>query len=338
MIAPAVPLEDKVRFLLQPASYPQPTGTVEAVETHMSWVFLAEHFAYKLKKPAKTSFLDYSTVALRKHFCEEEIRLNRRLAPRIYLTTLPLTYERGTLTLNGTGTAVDWLVEMRRVERARMLDVAIAGGTLTPDWIERLAQRLIAFYRSAERIQMAPRRYRERITQAISEDAAALRNTDGILALDRVAFVCEAQLTFVRRTDLLDVRAQEGHIVEAHGDLRPEHVVLEDEPQILDCLEFNAEFRQLDPIDELAFFNVECDMLDASAIGRCVLERYAEGTGDQPPRPLVNFYRSRRAMLRSKLAFWHLLERGVSDPERWRRTAQRYLELAATYADEVSPA
>ena len=125
MIEPVSSLDAKVHFLLQPESYPEPTLKVEAVETHMSCVFLTDQFAYKLKKPVKTSFLDYSTVELRRHFCEEEIRLNKRLAPTVYLSTVAITRRDGEMVVGGDGPAIDWLVKMRRLPRDRMLDQAI---------------------------------------------------------------------------------------------------------------------------------------------------------------------------------------------------------------------
>jgi len=336
VIEPVSSLEAKVHFLLQPASYPEPTLGVEAVETHMSWVFLTDRFAYKLKKPAKTSFLDFSTVELRRHFCEEEVRLNRRLAPAVYVNTVAITRPDGEFTLGGDGPAVDWLVKMHRLPRDRMLDQAIRNRSYTHDDIERLAVRLSTFYRNAPAVPLNAFDYRQRLELAVAANLDELRKAGSVLALEQVAFVHSAQLAFIHRNSpLLDRRVGEGRIIEAHGDLRPEHVGLDGDPQVIDCLEFNAEFRTLDPVDELAFFAIECETLDAPEIGMLVFARYRTQTGDDPAPQLVDFHKSYRAALRSKLSIWHLGEPRVRDPARWPAQARRYLDLARTYADRL---
>jgi aminoglycoside phosphotransferase family enzyme len=140
------------------------------------------------------------------------------------------------------------------------------------------------------------------------------------------------------RLELLDPRVEGGRIIEAHGDLRPEHVFLDANPQIIDCLEFNVDFRTLDPVDELAFFAIECEALDAPNIGAIVFARYLTETADDPSPQLVAFYKCYRAALRSKLSIWHLWEPHVRDPARWPRQARRYLDLAGTYAERLSSA
>jgi aminoglycoside phosphotransferase family enzyme len=336
VIEPLSSLEATVAFLLQAKSYPEPTQNVEAVETHMSWVFLTGRFAYKLKKPAKTSFLDFSTAEVRKHFCEEEVRLNRRLAPRVYLGTVAITRENGAMALGGHGTVIDWLVKMHRLSRDRMLDRAIGNHSFTDDDIDRLAARLAAFYRSAPSVLLRPSDYRRRIEADISADFDALRNAGNLFKRDDVDRIHSAQLAYLLDgSQLLEQRAEERRIVEAHGDLRPEHVFLGADPQVIDCLEFNVEFRTLDPLDELAFFAMECEMLRAPAIGTTVFDRYYKEAGDRPSPHLIDFYKCYRAVLRAKLSIWHLREPKVRDPERWPKQARRYLDLAGTYADRL---
>jgi len=330
-------LDAKIRFLTQPASYPDPTRNVEVVETHMSWVFLADWFVYKLKKPVRLSFLDFSTLALRKHFCEEEVRLNRRLAPQVYLGTMPITKEAGgALSLGGDGPAVDWMVKMSRLPSDRMLDHAIRKGSVSDQDVERLAIKLATFYRAAPPIGITIAEYRRRFEGDILANLTALRAAEGLLSQEEVERVHEAQLAVLRSTPSpLDARAAEGRIIEAHGDLRPEHICLEAEPQIIDCLEFNLDFRCLDPADELCFLAIECEMLGAPAIGAKVLEHYRSITGDFPSPRLLDFYKCHRACLRSKLAFWHLQEANIRQPERWPKQTRAYFKLAGSYADRI---
>lgn len=334
MIEPVSSLDTKVDFLLRPENYPEPTQAVEAIETHMSWVFLTERFAYKLKKPAKTSFLDFSTVELRKHFCEEEVRLNRRLAPRVYIGTVAIVREDERMSIGGRGAAIDWLVKMHRLPRERMLDETIRQHAFTNDAIDRFAKRLVEFYRTAPPIPLNAVDYRRRLERDALGDLDELAAWPD-LSRDRVGQIRGLLLVFLHgHARLLERRAV--RIIEAHGDLRPEHVFLDAEPQIIDCLEFNREFRTLDPLDELAFFAIECEMLGAPAVGESVFARYREVIGDDPPPRVFDFYRSYRAALRAKLSIWHLREARVRDPARWLRQAQRYIELAGTYAERLS--
>ena len=333
-----IDLDAKVSFLQQPGSYPQPTERVDAIETHMSWVFLTDAFVYKLKKPVRTSFLDFSTLALRKHFCEEELRLNRRLAPHVYLQTVALVWAPAGLSLDGAGHVVDWLVKMVRLPSDRMLDHAIRSATVDSSNLDRLAARLTGFYRTASSIRMSAEDYLKRFRCDVLENRAALSDATGVLPLSEVRRIHDAQIAFLLKAGSpLAARALEGKIVEAHGDLRPEHVFLGPDPQIIDCLEFNRAFRCLDPLDELCFLAVECEALGAPAVGARILQDYCRVTGDDPPGSLLDFYKCYRACLRAKLSFLHLREPKVREPERWPKQARDYLQLAGRHADQLLP-
>ena len=323
-------LRTKVHFLRQTAVYPEPTQHVDTIETHMSWVFLTDRFAYKLKKPVRLPFLDFSTVERRRHFCFEEIRLNQRLAPRIYIGVVPLIAERdGALSLGGTGGAVDWLVKMHRVSIDCMLDHAIRHDRLRDQDLHALADCLIDFYRAAPAIDLTPREYRQRFESAVGENWEVLRQARDILPESRVADIHRRQLAFIDASPwLLEERAAARRIVEAHGDLRPEHVMLGADPQIIDCLEFHTPFRVLDPLDELTFLGMECELLGAVQIGSLVLGRYCRALEDDPAPQLLDFYGCYRASVKLKLAYWHLVDPSVRDTARWPPIARRYLEFA----------
>lgn len=330
--APAVGLADKVAFLRRPESYPSAPRAVEPVETHMSWVFLTDDRAYKLKKPACYDFLDFSTVELRRLNCRREVRLNRRLAPEVYLGVVALTADRaGRLALGGPRagrTVVDWLVEMRRLPAARMLDRRIAGGTVGAEEIDRLGRLLARFYRDQPPVRMTAAAYRRRFRAEIEESRRQLEIPADTVPREQVVAVAEGLLGFFdRHGRLLDERVAARRIVEAHGDLRPEHVCLGDPPVIIDCLEFERAFRLLDPADELAYLALECERLGAPGIGDRLFARYAEVTGDRPDPALLTFYTAFRAYLRGKIAYLHIREPG--DPAPWIAKTCRYLELAA---------
>lgn len=322
--------EAKVDFLRRPDSYPDKPHRVEVVETHMSWVFLTDCFAYKLKKPVRYEFLDFSTVDARHHDCAEEVRLNRRLAHDVYIDIVPLTVDAAGGMHLGGGTAIDWLVKMRRLPQQRMLDHAIRNHAVQEADITQLALVLAHFYKDSAAIEIAPAEYRGRFETDIHANLRELTTPAYGLPLNVAPSICAAQLEFLKRgSDLFDQRVGAGKIIEAHGDLRPEHVCLADKPIIIDCLEFKREFRILDPADELSFLTMECERLGAPEfLDRIVFATYREITGDIVPERLLHFHKSYRASLRAKLAIWHLREPQVREVQKWFTLAKEYLDLA----------
>jgi aminoglycoside phosphotransferase family enzyme len=324
-----IPLAAKVAFLKRAASFPEGAERVEAIETHMSWVFLTERHAYKLKKPVRTDFLDYDSIVARGRYCEAEVGLNRRLAGEVYVGTVRLVADpAGALRLGGEGRLVDWLVKMRRLPAEARLDVAIAKGGVDEDRLRQALEGITAFYLEAPPVATPPGEYRRRIEQEIGADREALGLPTHRVPLATTKQVIEAQRLFLRdQGELLERRA--AHLLEGHGDLRPEHIYLLDEPVIVDRLEFNRDLRTVDPVGELAFLAMECERLGAPSLGAMALDVYARRTGDRPPAPLVGFYRSRSACVRARLAIWHLDEPKATVGSPWLDRAARYLELAA---------
>lgn len=328
---------DKVAFLRDPNAYPGNPAAVTAIETHMSWVFLVDDLVYKLKKPVRHEFLDFSTLAARRRNCVREVRLNRRLAPDVYLGVVPLTVQPGhRLRLGGNGVVVDWLVEMRRLPAERMLDAAIRGGGVTRDDIRRLGQLLTDFYRNAAPVEMSEAAYHRRYAAGIRENHAELVKPQYGLPADRIDRLTQAQRRFIEHDgEILTARARRRKIVEAHGDLRPEHICLISEPRIIDCLEFKRAFRLLDPVDELSYLAMECERLRAPWIGDRLLRRYRTDTGDAPAVKLVFFYKTFRACVRARIAIWHIADHDVRETGKWRSRALDYLDLAESYVTRL---
>ncbi len=332
---PSVGLATKVAFLCRPDAYPERPARVDAIETHMSWVFLTDSRAYKLKKPVRYEFLDFSTIEARWADCMAEVRLNRRLARDVYLGVVPVRLGPEGLRLDGDGVAVDWLVEMRRLLDERMVDHALRSGRATVEDIGRVASRLSRFYVAAPAVQIHPDAYRRRLERDLRDDRIALCLPEFGLDPELASGPSEVLIdVLAHHADLLEARAP--HLVEGHGDLRPEHVWLGDgEPVIIDCLEFRIEFRIIDPVDELAFLGLECERLGAPWVGSELLRGYREVVGDDPPDRLVDFYTARRAVLRAKLAVWHLRDRHVRSTAAWPDVARAYLELAAERCERL---
>jgi len=329
-----VDLQAKVAFLRDPRSYAARPDAVEPIETHMAWVFLAGADAYKLKKPVRYPFLDFSTVDARRVDCEAEVRFNQGLAPGVYRGVLPLTVdEAGHLYLGGSGTAVDWLVHMRRLPLERMLDRLIEAGRVDRADLDRLGNVLAAFYRSAARVHFEPGEYARRLEREVGETRDALADTRYGLSTAWIDAIGAALHRYLHEHGpVLEGRASAGRVVEGHGDLRPEHVCLENPPVVIDCIEFNRDFRLLDPLDELAYLALECERLGAPEVGRSVCERYQAVTGDRVPTGLIDFYMGFRAQLRAKIAAWHVHDPTMRTPGKWLGRAREYLRLAACHA------
>ena len=332
-------LAEKVAFLRRPDSYPERPKSVEAVETHMSWVFLTDHHAYKLKKPVRYDFLDFSSIEARHLDCQEELRLNRRLAPDVYLGTLPIrAHHGGELSFEGTGAIVDWLVKMRRLPRKLMLDQAIREGRVRDNDIEGITRVLSEFYQASVRLELTPKEYRDRYLRDIQANLGVLSKPSFGLCTSMIDRVRKAQLRVLeQQPEIVDERVRQGRIVEAHGDLRPEHICLGPNPVIIDCLEFNRDFRILDPVDELCFLAMECELLGAAFVGQRTFETYRRLTGDDPTKTLIAFYKCYRACLRAKLAVCHLADPETCDPERWTAVTHNYLAVADGYAAKLRP-
>jgi uncharacterized protein len=329
-----VSMQDKLEFLRDPASYPDPTRSVEVRQTHMSCVFLTDRFVYKMKKPVKLAYLDFSTLESRRHFCLESLRLNRRLAAAVYLDVVPLTRERrGRLELAGHGEPVEWLERMLRLPDARMLDQVLLSGRDGARQAAPAARLMAAFYRRCPRLTLDPAAHVDATARAVDDNCRALTDPRYRLDTARVRMLqAVLQRTLTDRRDRFLRRVADGHLVEGHGDLRPEHVCLTDPPVVIDCLEFSRALRIVDPVDELAYLALECDRLGAD-LDRVLFDAYQEATGDVPPPGLTGFFKVHRAMLRAKLAVWHPADPG--DPDRWLRRAEAYLHLAATHAERL---
>jgi aminoglycoside phosphotransferase family enzyme len=331
-----------VAFLRRPSSYPDAPNAVVAIETHMSWVFLADDFAYKLKKPIRYDSLDLSEPDLRRRNCQQEVLLNRRLAPDVYLGVSAITCAPGgTLAFDGQGEQIDWVIRMRRLPADRMLDAIITSGRATGEErdIRTVAVYLARFLSAARPVPMSGSDYRARLEQGVREDAQALSAPRYRLSRGRLEALARAQLALLERRPLLfDERVQAGRIIEGHGDLRPEHICVRSDPAIIDCLEFSKDLRVLDAADELAFLALECERLGDPRVGRWFLDVYRDVSGDEPPPPLLHFYRVYRALRRAKIAAWHLDDPTVRDPERFAAKARHYLDLVEPVAlDGIGP-
>jgi aminoglycoside phosphotransferase family enzyme len=331
-------IDRKVAFLGSPAAYPEEVSRVERIETHFSWVFLTDRHVYKLKKPLLGDGFDFSSPAARRRNAEAEVRLNRRLARDVYIGVVPLTLGvECDLAIGGPGVAIDWLVKMVRLPAGRMLDRRLARG----DWhradMSALADRLARFFATARRVKIPLPVFLARFHAECRDSRRALQSSGGSELQHAVQYVVRRIEAFLYgREYLLRQRLDEGRLVEGHGDLRPEHICLGATPTIIDCLEFRADLRFLDPVDELAFLTMECERVGARSVGQVLFHRYCLRAHDSPPSELTAFYKVIGALIRARIAILHLQESPVRDLGKWPKRAAEYLAIATRAAQQLA--
>jgi aminoglycoside phosphotransferase family enzyme len=332
-MARRIALADKVAALRDPRCYPEATRTVLAIETHMSWVFLTDEHAYKLKKPVHLDHQDFRSLRRRRFYCQEEVRLNRRLAESVYLGVVPLVVcADAVLRLGGAGRAVDWVVRMRRLRAECMLDSLLLQRKVTQAQMRAVGSRLALFHRALPPAPLDGPGYRALLSRHISDCERELCDPAWALPQARIAALLAQQRAVLAACgDAIDGRVAAGLVVEGHGDLRPEHVYLGEPPAIIDCLEFSRELRFLDGLDEVGFLALECERARAAPMAAALLEAYRESSGDPMPQALLHFHQSCRACARARLAIRHLREPRYRASPAWRRRALRYLALAARH-------
>lgn len=292
--------------LCDPAAWPHPVASVRHIETHISHVLLAGETAYKIKKPVDLGFLDFSTLEARRHFCEEELRLNRRLAPGLYLDVVAITGSAHAPRVGAAGAAIEYAVRMRAFAQDALLDAMCAAGTLAPAHIDEIAARVAAFHADAPRAGAAsPYGLPEAIRRPMLENFAQI----GVLPAgegerERLGRLESWSLAgHARLAPLMRRRHDEGFVRECHGDLHLGNIALFDgRVQIFDCIEFNAELRWIDIASEIAFLFMDLTARARTDYAARFLDRVLEIGGDHAGLALLRHYAVYRAMVRAKVA------------------------------------
>ena len=299
------------------------------LETHISWVLLSADTAWKIKKPVRLPFVDYSTLEFRRHFCEEELRLNRRLAPSLYLGVSRITGTPSSPVLDGPGKAQEYAVRMQRFADGALFSEQLAAGTLQDEDVDRLAW-LVAGFQQVAPVSDATSRFalpEQRLQQAL----AALACTAAIAIEPEQALLREwLETSAAHLAPLWSTRRQSGAVREGHGDLHLDNVVkLVDGVQAFDCIEFDPALRWIDVLDEIAF-----SVMDFSARGRNdlafrLLNLWLDTTGDHAALPGLRFAVVYRALVRAQVE--HLRSPSA------RGAARRYLDTALTWTQAAQP-
>jgi aminoglycoside phosphotransferase family enzyme/predicted kinase len=316
----------------QTAAYPASVARIELHETHISWVFVAGEFAYKLKKPVDLGFVDFTTLERRRRFCEEELRLNRRLAPDLYLDVLPVTGSAESPRIGGEGTAIEYCVRMRRFEQERLLSRLIVEGKLLPRHIDALARQVAEFH---AQIPVAEPSSRFGMPEAAAEPMRAnfshLDRVDNQTRelVERLSAWTEAELA-ARENDLI-VRKRNGFVRECHGDMHLGNMILaEDSVTVFDCIEFNPDLRWIDVASEIAFCTMDLEDRGRPDLARRFLNGYLEWSGDYAGLTVFRLYFVYRALVRAKVAQLRRSQASLSEEEDQQLLSEltNYLQLA----------
>lgn len=328
-----------ITALRRPTAYPHAVGYVRVAETHISWVLLTGDYAYKIKKPVDYGFLDFSGLAQRRHYCKEELRLNRRYAPQLYLDVVPIAGNCEAPAVGGDAEPIEYAVKMRQFPEEARLDRVLARGELRREHIAFLAEDLAMFHRAAAvATEDMPYGAAGQVWQPMAENFTQIRpllQEDETLALldrmqrwseERYATLCEA----------LAQRKRDGRIRECHGDAHLANIVLlDDRPVLFDCIEFNPDLRWIDVISEIAFLTMDLHDRGRDDLAHRALNDYMQASGDYAGLTLLRFYQVYRALVRAKVTCLRGAQDGIDEParEELKQRTAAYLRLALRFTD-----
>jgi aminoglycoside phosphotransferase family enzyme/predicted kinase len=328
--------------LQDPRVYPERPPKVELVQTHISAIFLTGRHAYKIKKPVDFGFLDFTTLEKRKFYCRQEVELNRRLSPEIYLGVVEIRIHQDRISLGeGPGEIIEYAVLMKQLPPDCTMDRWLARGALTPSLIEKIAAKIVHFHVQAAtnpgiavfgEIQTVRRNVEENFTQTEKYVGRAL-------SPDAYREIREGNHSFMEHhLPLFRKRVAEGKIRDCHGDLHLQHICLAEEILIFDCIEFNQRFRYSDVAADIAFLLMDLDYHGEPLFSADLAFHYLRISRDWPIFLLLNFYKSYRAYVRGKVTCFRLDDPVISQAEKASalQEAGRYFSLSRHYAQKLN--
>ena len=332
-----------IQAMLKPEFYDHPVDTCQLIETHISWVILTGNFAYKIKKPINLGFVDFSTLEKRKFYCEEELRLNRRLAPNIYLDVIPISGSAENPVLTGKEKTFEYAVKMQQFSQNMQLDHVLARNELREDMVNSFANLIAQFHQDIEIANIASDFGKpEQVYQPAKENFIQIR--EHISDKSKIDLVSKIERwsedTFNEIKNLFVQRRKKGFIRECHGDLHLRNLAWhENKPLAFDCLEFNENFRWIDVVSEIAFLIMDLDVHNQPELAQHFLNKYLELTGDYEGCSVLRFYLVYRVMVRAKVDAIRAAQAGISQQEADEANAEivNYLQLALTYTQKIKP-
>jgi aminoglycoside phosphotransferase family enzyme/predicted kinase len=332
-----------ISALLKPESYPHPATPCELIETHISWVILAGEFVYKIKKPLDLGFLDFSTLEKRRFFCQEELRLNSRLAPSLYLEVVAIGGEPHCPELGAQSAIFEYAVKMRRFPQEAQLDRMLERGELLPSHIDAFAALAADFHATiavaGEEVEFGEP---QQVWQPVEENFRQIREhfPDSPRQSQLASLERWSQEQFSRLKPQLLARKRNGYIRECHGDMHLRNLAwIEGQAVAFDCIEFNPVLRWIDVISEVAFLVMDLQERDRPRLAQRFLNAYLEISGDYQGLALLPFYLVYRALVRAKVAAIRCAQPQLGKTEREQATEEfvAYLVLAERYTRSQTP-
>ncbi len=328
------------RALENPEIYPDHPHEIHLVETYISLVSLTGRHAYKIKKPVNFGFLDFSTLERRRFFCEEELRLNRRLAPAVYLGVLRLTERDGKISFEGLGEVIDYVVKMEQIPEESLMNRLLDNNKATPEMMEAISEKLVQFYASAKTSPYIESFARpERVKQDTDENFEQTKGYIGrTISREIYGFIRDRTNQFLKEKERVFYGRIGSHrIRDCHGDLRLEHIFWGKEIAIIDCIEFSERFRYTDVAADIAFLAMDVDFHGKPEMNEPFLKYYLQASGDESLPEVLDFYKCYRAYVRGKVDSFQLDDPDISKErkeEAFRRT-QDYFNLSYQYAQRL---
>jgi len=326
--------------LLQPEIYPDHPQAVRFIETHISLLFLTGNYVYKVKKPVDFGFLDFTTLGKRKFFCEQEVKLNRRLSPTIYLGVVTLTKEDDWMIWDGTGELVEYAVKMRQIPEEFLMDKLLEKKQVTPKMIEAVSEKLVKFYFAAETNDLIKSFAKpERVKQDTDENFEQTKKYIGLtISKEMYEEVKNRTDEFLRTKEgVFYQRIGADRIRDCHGDLRLEHIFWGDEISIFDCIEFNERFRYTDVAADIAFLAMDLDYHGRKDLSEHLIRAFVGESGDHELMEVLDFYKCYRAYVRGKVESFRLDDPNIPEAEKKEalKRARNYFNLAHHYSQGI---
>jgi aminoglycoside phosphotransferase family enzyme len=325
------------KALLNPEIYPDRPAVIKFMETHISLLFLTGHHVYKVKKPVDFGFLDFTSLEKRKFFCEQEVKLNRRLSPTIYLGIIRITKEGDRIHLEGKGEPVEYAVKMKQIPEEKLMDKLLEKRQVTPEMIAAVSEKLVQFYFAAETNDLIKSFAKpERVKQDTDENFEQTeRYIDVSIPREVYEEVKNKTNNFFRTNEkIFQQRIASDRIRDCHGDLRLEHIFWGDEISIFDCIEFNQRFRYTDVAADIAFLAMDLDYHGREDLTDHLIRGFVGESGDHELMEVLDFYKCYRAYVRGKVESFRLDDPYIpkGEKEEALKRAQKYFSLAHRYA------
>lgn len=326
-----------IKDLLQKEAYPENPSEVTLRQTHISYLLFTPEFVYKIKKPVNFGFLDFTTLEKRLFYCNEELRLNNRLASGIYLDVVGVTLKDGCARIGGVGEAVEYAVKMKRLPEECVLSGMLDRGAVTEAMIERAARRIAAFHKEAGTnwyisgfgsIETISKNTEENFTQTYPYIGRTIMEGQ----YKNIKAYTESFLN--ENAALFHGRIKDGFIKDCHGDIHSEHVFITDGIHVIDCIEFNERFRFSDVVADLAFLSMDLDFHNRHDLTTILDREYFSASNDSYGKKLLDFYRCYRAYVRGKVEGFKADEPEVSEDDKKAAIikARHHFHLASQYA------